>query len=150
MLNDSPVTSQDGTSDQLGTAAQDGTGDVADEPLEQPDVPDDGWLAVPDMIDLTGASLATVKGWLQERELVGIRRGPNRAVMVPASFVTEEGPVNMLRGTINVLTDSGLSDHEIIVWLHRRDETLTDGSPIGSLRAGNKTEVRRRAQETAF
>ncbi len=113
-------------------------------------VPDDGWLAVPDMMALTGASLPTVRAWLQERDLVGMRRGPNHAVMVPASFVTAEGPLKALRGTVSVLGDSGLSDEEIIDWLYRPDDSLEGGSAVASLVAGNKTEVRRRAQELAF
>lgn len=112
---------------------------------------DDGaWLAVPDLMERTGASLPTVKGWLQDREVVGARRGPNNAVMVPAAFVTDEGPVRTLKGTITVLSDGGFSDEEIIDWLHRPDDTLEGGSAIASLRSGNKTEVRRRAQELAF
>lgn len=114
--------------------------------------PSDGgaWLAVPDVIELTGASLGQVKSWLADREILGARRGPNRAVYVPADFLTEEGPLPMLRGTLTVLSDSGRSDEEIIDWLLAADETLQGGSAIASLREGNKTEVRRRAQESAF
>lgn len=102
------------------------------------------------MMELTGASLPTVKAWLQDREVVGTRRGPNKAVMVPATFLTPDGPIKNLRGTISVLSDSGFSDDEIIDWLHRADDTLQGGSAIEALRQGNKTEVRRRAQELAF
>lgn len=109
-----------------------------------------GWLTVPDMMELTGASLPTVKRWLHDRELVGQRRGENRALMVPSTFLTEEGPLPALRGTITVLADGGLTDEEVIAWLHEPDGTLDGGSPIASLRAGAKTEVRRRAQEHAF
>lgn len=112
--------------------------------------PGEDWLAVPDIMELTGASLPTVKGWLQDRELVGMRRGPNNAVMVPAGFLTATGPVKTLRGTITVLGDSGLDDEEIIDWLHRPDDTLPGGSPIEALRTGMKTEVRRRAAESSF
>lgn len=113
-------------------------------------IPDGDWLAVPDIIELTGARFGEVKSWLQDRELVGLRRGPNNAVMVPASFLTPEGPVKHLRGTITVLGDSGLGDEEIIDWLHRPDDTLPGGSAIAALRSGSKSEVRRRAQELAF
>ncbi|WP_237565450.1 Rv2175c family DNA-binding protein [Ornithinimicrobium cavernae] len=109
-----------------------------------------GWLAVPDIMELTGVSLAQVKTWLQEREIIGVRRGPNRAVYVPASFLTEEGPLVPLRGTLTVLADGGYDDEEIIAWLHESDDSLEGGSAIASLRLGNKTEVRRRAQETAL
>nr|WP_281496929.1 Rv2175c family DNA-binding protein [Ornithinimicrobium sp. F0845] len=101
-------------------------------------------------MELTGVSLAQVKTWLQEREIIGARRGPNRAVYVPAGFLTEEGPLPALRGTITVLADGGYKDEEIIDWLHEADESLQGGSAIASLREGNKTEVRRRAQEMAF
>lgn len=109
-----------------------------------------GWLAVPDIMELTGVSLSQVKTWLQEREIIGARRGPNRAVYVPEGFLTEEGPVPALRGTITVLADGGFGDEEIITWLHEADDSLQGGSAIASLREGNKTEVRRRAQEMAF
>lgn len=111
---------------------------------------DGEWVAVPDIMELTGYSLATVKTWLHERELVGMRRGANNAVMVPSIFVTPQGPLKGLRGTISVLTDSGLTDTELLQWLGESDETLAEGSAIGALRAGHKTEVRRRAQEVAF
>lgn len=108
------------------------------------------WLTVPQIMERTGATLPTVKRWLQDRALVGVRRGPNRAVMVPAGFLLDDGPVPALRGTLTVLSDGGFSDAEIVAWLHEPDETLTGGSAIASLRTGSKTEVRRRAQEQAF
>lgn len=110
---------------------------------------DPDWLAVPDIMERTGASLAMVRTWLQDREVVGLRRGEHGALMVPGGFLTETGPLKHLLGTITVLTDSGLDDAEIIDWLHERDDTLIGGSALGSLQAGSKTEVRRRAQETA-
>jgi hypothetical protein len=113
-------------------------------------IPGGEWLTLPEIMERTGASLPDVKRWLQERELVGMRRGPNRAVMVPAGFVLDDGPVPSLRGTVSVLADGGFSDEEIIGWLHRPDDSLIGGSAIASLRAGSKSEVRRRAQEVAF
>lgn len=108
------------------------------------------WLAVPDIMERTGARLTEVKRWLADRELIGQRRGPNNALMVPATFLVEDGPLPALRGTVTVLSDNGLADEEIIEWLHAPDDTLAGGSAIASLRAGNKSEVRRRAQEQAF
>lgn len=119
--------------------------DSGDDVLDQVE-----WLAVPDIMELTGASLADVKTWLQERHIIGARRGPNRAVYVPALFLTEEGPVFPLRGTVTVLADGGYRDDEIIRWLLTSDDTLQGGSAIASLRDGSKTEVRRRAQEMAL
>lgn len=105
---------------------------------------------MPDIIERTGASFSQVKRWLQDRELVGVRRGKNNAVMVPATFLVADGPLPSLRGTITVLTDGGFEDGEIIEWLHAPDDTLVGGSAIGALQAGSKSEVRRRAQEQAF
>lgn len=113
-------------------------------------IPADEWLAVPDIVDRTGARLTEVRRWLADRELLGQRRGPNGAVMVPATFLVEDGPLPSLRGTVTVLSDNGLTDDEIIEWLHAADDTLQGGSAIASLRMGNKSEVRRRAQEQAF
>jgi hypothetical protein len=108
------------------------------------------WLTVPDIMSVTGASQASVRTWLSERDIVGVRRGENRAIMVPAAFVTPEGPLKSLRGTISVLSDSGLSDEEILRWLGEPDDTLPAGTPIEALQAGQKAEIRRRAQELAF
>lgn len=108
------------------------------------------WLPVPDVMERTGATFQQVKRWLQERDLIGQRRGENRAVMVPSTFLVADGPLPSLRGTITVLADGGLADEEIIEWLHTPDESLEGGSAIASLHAGFKTEVRRRAQEQAF
>ena len=56
-----------------------------------------------------------------------------------------------LAGTFTVLADGGMDDTEIIEWLFTPDETLpVDGAPIDAMRAGHKTEIRRRAQELAF
>ncbi|HKJ12107.1 MAG TPA: Rv2175c family DNA-binding protein [Ornithinimicrobium sp.] len=107
-------------------------------------------MTVPDVMTLTGASQARVRTWLSDREIIGTRRGPNGALMVPAAFLTGEGPLKSLRGTISVLSDSGLSDEQILQWLGEPDDTLPVGTPIGALQAGHKAEIRRRAQETAF
>jgi hypothetical protein len=70
---------------------------------------------------------------------------------VPAGFVDSEGPLHALKGTFTVLADGGMSDEEILRWLHTRDETLpVPGTPLDAIRAGFKTEVRRRAMEEAF
>ncbi|MGI4896588.1 MAG: Rv2175c family DNA-binding protein [Janthinobacterium lividum] len=103
------------------------------------------WLTVPDISDLTGVDQRNVRRWLQEREIVGVRRGEHNIVHVPAGFVVETGPLNHLRGTLSVLLDSGYTDVESIRWLYTPDETLP-GTPIDALTANRKTEVRRRAQ----
>ena len=53
--------------------------------------------------------------------------------------------------TFTVLADGGMSDIEILRWLHTPDDTLpVPGAPIDAIHAGFKTEVRRRAMEEAF
>ena len=50
-----------------------------------------------------------------------------------------------------MLADGGMKDDEILAWLFTRDPTLpVEGAPIDALRAGLKTEMRRRAMELAF
>ena len=107
------------------------------------------WLTVPDVAQVAGVDQRDVRRWLQERELVAVRRGERGVASVPASFVTPEGPLNHLRGTLSVLADAGFSDTEAIRWLHTPDDTLP-GTPIDALRANRKTEVRRRAQAMGF
>jgi hypothetical protein len=109
------------------------------------------WLTVPDIAERLGVPLAAVRTMLQEREVLGVRRGERRVVSIPARFFTEAGPLPELPGTFTVLADGGMRDEEILRWLFTTDPTLPDGgAPIDALRAGFKTEIRRRAMETAF
>jgi len=127
-------------------SAQDALQDSPD-PLDR--VP--AWVTVPDLVERYGERLATVRRWLDDRDLIGVRRGPNKALSVPAAFLDEHGPLPALRGTFTVLADGGMDDTEVIGWLFAPDATLpVDGAPIDAIRAGFKTEVRRRAMETAF
>lgn len=108
------------------------------------------WLAVPDIVELTGAGVPTVRSWIADRMVLAARRGANNAWHVPAEFLTADGPLPALQGTLVVLGDSGLDDAEALAWLYRPDDTLAGGSAIAALLAGHKTEIRRRAQELAF
>lgn len=109
------------------------------------------WLSVPEAAQLQGISLSATRAQLKERQLVGVRRGPNKAISIPAVFVTEEGPRPEIRGTVIVLSDGGMSDVELLRWLFTPDDTLpVSGSPMDCILAGHKTEIRRRAMETAF
>jgi hypothetical protein len=107
------------------------------------------WLTVPDIAEQTGQDQRVVRRWLQEREIVAVRRGDRNVAQVPAGFITPEGPLNHLKGTLSVLADSGYTDVEALGWLFTPDETLP-GTPIEALRANRKTEVRRRAQALSF
>jgi hypothetical protein len=80
---------------------------------------------------------------------VAVRRGERAVAQVPAGFVTPEGPLNHLKGTLSVLADSGFTDIESIAWLYTPDDTLP-GTPVDALKANRKTEIRRRAQALSF
>lgn len=109
------------------------------------------WWTVPDIVGNLGQTLLTVRRWIEDREIIGVRRGDNHAFAVPAAFFGDTGPLVHLKGTFTVLADGGMNDSEIIAWLFEPDESLpVDGAPIDAIRAGFKTEVRRRAMESAF
>ena len=104
------------------------------------------WSYLPDIAERYGVALSRVRRFLADRELLTHRVGPNRALAVPTDFLGPE-----LKGTFTVLADGGMSDVEIIRWLHSVDTSLPGGStPLAALSAGFKTEVRRRAQALAF
>ena len=109
------------------------------------------WLSVPEVAERLGLRLADVRRLIEDRELLSHRIGERRAVGVPAGFIDDEGPLHALKGTFTVLADGGMSDEEVIRWLHTTDPTLPGGgTPLDAIRAGFKTEVRRRAMEEAF
>lgn len=131
--------------------------------------PDDlveSWLTVPDVAEELGVDAGKVRRLLKERRLAGVRRGEPPVLSVPAAFLVPADARNpatapdgygeqeaagtsavlaSLQGTLSVLGDVGMSDAEAIAWLFTPDETLP-GRPVDALRAGHKTEVRRRAQ----
>lgn len=109
------------------------------------------WLPVPDIADRCGVPLSTVRRWLDERDLVAARVGERRIRSVPEAFLDEHGPIPALKGTFTVLGDSGMDDAETLAWLFTPDPTLPGGdTPVAAIRAGFKTEVRRRAMEEAL
>jgi len=115
----------------------------------------DSWLTLPDVAERIGLDVGKVRRLLQERKLVGVRRGDPRVLSVPEKFLVEgrQDPaatgrweaLPALQGTLTVLGDAGFDDDAAIVWLFTPDETLP-GTPIDALRSGQKREVRRRAQ----
>ncbi|SFK02228.1 Rv2175c family DNA-binding protein [Cellulomonas sp. KH9] len=120
------------------------------------------WLTVPDVAQMLGVDPGKVRRLLQERKLVGVRRGTPPVMSVPAAFLvpghlanpaapdvpSDDRPWTVLaslQGTLTVLGDDGFSDEETLAWLFRVEESL-GVPPIEALRAGRKTEVRRVAQ----
>lgn len=107
------------------------------------------WLTVPDLAERLGVRLADVRRLIEDRLLLAGRVGERHVVAVPEAFLDDEGPLASLPGTFTVLADGGMGDLEILHWLFS-EAPVTEGTPIGALRAGRKTEVRRLAMETAW
>lgn len=106
---------------------------------------------MPDAAEQLGVPLSRIRQLIADREVLSARVGERHVVAIPSKFFAESGPRPELRGTFTVLADGGMSDDEIIEWLFTPDPTLpVEGAPIDALRAGHKTEIRRRAQELAF
>ncbi|KQY47814.1 transcriptional regulator [Cellulomonas sp. Root137] len=121
----------------------------------------DEWLTVPDVADRLGLDASKVRRIVQERRIIGVRRGDPRVFSIPGAFLVPghlanpSQPTNRdpdqpwavlasLQGTLTVLSDAGFTDEAAIEWLFTPDDSLP-GTPIDALRAGRKTEIRRRA-----
>lgn len=127
------------------------------DPSQAPDPADDvetlvgSWVTIPDVAERLGIRLVEARRLVEDRELLTHRVGERHVAAVPEGFLDADGPLPALKGTFTVLADGGMKDAEIIRWLHTRDETLpVPGTPLDAIRAGFKTEVRRRAMEEAF
>jgi hypothetical protein len=109
----------------------------------------ESWLTLPDVAERLGTDVGKVRRLLQDRLLLGVRRGDRRILSVPEELIAGGELLPDLRGTLTVLADSGYTDEEALRWLFTPDESLP-GTPVQNLRAGRKTEVRRRAQALGF
>lgn len=107
------------------------------------------WLTLPDAAERLDVETSRVRRLIDEGQLVAIRRGDPVVRSVPAEMILDGEVAPHLPGTITVLRDGGFTDEELIAWLFTPDETLP-GRPIDQLRAGQRGEVRRRAQAMAF
>lgn len=107
------------------------------------------WLPLPDLAEELDVSIKKVHSLIDERAIIAVRVGKRNIRSVPAAFVLDGGIVDSLKGTISVLMDSGYTDDELLVWLFTPDESL-NGTPMDALRAGRKTEIRRRAQALSW
>ncbi|OMH33277.1 Rv2175c family DNA-binding protein [Tersicoccus sp. Bi-70] len=107
------------------------------------------WLPLPDVAERLGLQVTKVHRLIDDGTLLAMRVGRPPVRSIPADFITEDGPVDSLRGTISVLRDAGFGDDEALRWLFTPDESLP-GRPIDALRTGRKTEIRRRAQALAW
>ncbi len=101
------------------------------------------WLALPDLVEVTGEPLGRVRRLLDEGYLIGSRR--KGALRIPSVFLVDGAPLSSLRGTIFALRDAGLTDDEAIDWLLAADDEIGQ-APIAALLQGRKSEVRRVAR----
>ncbi|MFE5854890.1 MULTISPECIES: Rv2175c family DNA-binding protein [unclassified Streptomyces] len=109
-------------------------------------VPD--WLNLPDIAEKLGVEVTRVRQLVKEGQLIAVRRGENRALHVPAAFISEDKVVKGLAGTLTLLRDDGFSDAEMLEWLFTPDPSLP-GTPAQALSENRGTEVKRRAQALA-
>lgn len=104
------------------------------------------WLTVPDAATELGIGVSGVRRMLTDQQLVAVRRGQPAVASIPAALVRPE-PLGSFAGTWTLLQDCGFGDLEALRWLFSEADGVR---PISLLRAGHKTEVRRRAQALAF
>ena len=116
---------------------------LVSEPLDQ--VSD--WINIAEAANRLGLPPGKVRRLIEEHHLIGIKRSGE--VMIPAEIIINAEPLHSLRGTILVLQDSGFSLQGAIDWLYTTNETLGN-TPMQSLIAGRKSEVRRLAQSLAL
>ena len=109
---------------------------------------DEDWVTVPDLVGLLGSDVSAVRRLLDDRLLVGVRRGRPKVLSVPRALADPE-PLVSVPGTLTVLADAGYSDVEALRWLFTHDESL-GAAPLAALRAGRIAPVRRRAQVLLF
>jgi len=120
------------------------------------------WLTLPDVAEALGTDVGKVRRIVQERRVVGVKRGERTTFQIPARFLVplhlvdpanagrpdESGRVGVLsslQGTIVVLTDAGFDDAEILEWLFSPHDELGE-PPFDTLLSGHKARVRRVAQ----
>jgi hypothetical protein len=110
-----------------------------------------GWLSLPTVAERLGCTVGEVRRLLRDRHLLASRQPVDgRPVLaVPEDLLAGDEPLADLRGTVTVLADSGFTDDQALRWLLTPDDSLP-GRPVEALRAGRRTEVRRRAQALAF
>jgi hypothetical protein len=107
------------------------------------------WLTLPDVAERLQDDIVSVRRMIQDGRLLGVRRGERNVLSVPADLLGPDGLLLELPGTVVVLSDAGLDTAQALRWLFTPDDSIQGGSPVAALRAGHKTEVRRRAQALA-
>lgn len=110
------------------------------------DTPTD-WLTLPDVAERLGIGVNKVHQLLSDGVLLAQR--VEGVLRIPAVFIGDGAVIKGLQGTITLLRDAGYDDEAAIDWLLRPDDSLP-GTPAQALAENRGTEVKRRAQASAF
>lgn len=108
----------------------------------------DAWITVPEAAELLGIDVLKVRQLLRDGKLLGVRRGDG-PLRIPSACITGSEVVKSLTQVITLLRDNRYTDEEAIRWLFTAEESLP-GTPIQALIENRGTEVKRRAQASAF
>lgn len=107
------------------------------------------WLTLPELAQRLETDVSRVRQLVRERQVIAVRRGDGKVLMVPEAFAQDGHVLKGLPGTLTLLSDARFNDDEALRWLFTADETLP-GSPVEALMANRGREVRRRAQALGF
>lgn len=105
------------------------------------------WLSVPAAAERLGIEVTKVHQLLRDGCLLGTR--VDGVLKIPAEFLRSGAVVKGLQGTITLLRDAGYDDEAALRWLFAADDSLP-GTPVQALAENRGTEVKRRAQASAF
>ncbi len=105
------------------------------------------WLTIPQAAERLHMPVTRVHQYLRDGYLLA--RRIDGILHIPAEFIGDGAIVKGLPGTITVLRDAGYDDEEALRWLFTADESLP-GTPVQALTQNRGTEVKRRAQASAF
>lgn len=107
-----------------------------------------GWLDLPEVASRLGVDITRVRQLWREHQLIAVRRGERRVLMVPEPFIQDGRVLKGLPGTLTLLRDVRYDDAEALRWLFTDDDL--PGSPVQALAENRGTEVKRRAQALGF
>jgi len=105
------------------------------------------WLTVPDVAVALDIPVTRVHQLLRDGALLAGR--VDGVLKIPADFLSDGVIVKGLTGTITLLRDAGYDDEAALRWLYCPDDSLP-GTPAQALVENRGTEVKRRAQASAF
>lgn len=105
------------------------------------------WLTLPVVAERLGIGVNKVHQLLRDGCLLAAR--VDGVLRIPADLISDGAVIKGLQGTITVLRDAGYDDDTALHWLLRADDSLP-GTPARALAQNRGTEVKRRAQASAF